>query len=127
MYEYHSNGAEIAQHFTDTVTSFEFRTTREGRALGDVRVADGIAVRSFTRQCDGQGSSWPKNSNRGPSGKWHGYAERKHRKFGWEETNFRTGDMISRESLLGHVERYGFPRVHHVRQRTATGSRFRSA
>jgi hypothetical protein len=99
VYTYNDNGAEIAQQFADTIASVEFQTTLESRPLGVVianGIADGIIVRSFTRQCDGQGNAWPRNSE--PCG------EDKHNAYGWEQTDSRTCGMLARESLLGHVE-----------------------
>ena len=81
------------------IDSFGFDVTEEGKALGRVlaeEVAEGIQLRSFTTQSSPSTGTWPKNSEP--------YGEQKHRHYGWEETNYRTGQMLSFTSLLGKVE-----------------------
>lgn len=47
------------------------------------------------------GAPWPENSDN-PAGQ--GYRSRKLREYGWDETNRRTGDMLSAEKLYGQTE-----------------------
>lgn len=46
------------------------------------------------------GATWPENSDDPPG---DGYRSRKARKYGWEDTNFRTGDMLSAQKLYGRT------------------------
>jgi hypothetical protein len=107
MRAYNDNGPEIAAQFAESIATFRFDAKLEGRMLGRVIadvIVDGIAKRSQGTQSAPSTGRLPPNRNYGLGGIWHGHAERKHRKYGWEDTNYRTEQMLSHPSLAGKVE-----------------------
>ena len=101
---YTHNAGDVGQHFVDVIRSFGFRSTHEGRALGEViveNIVEGIRARTITEQQDRNRDPLPPNSDN-PPGK--GYLSRKKKKYGVELTNVRTGQMVGETSLRGQVE-----------------------
>jgi hypothetical protein len=97
-HSYATNAAEIGELFVQTIRSFSFTTTHEGKALGHLladRTAEGIAERSAARQCDGDGNPWPLNSDK--------RRRMKYKRDGYCLTNYDTGQMLSVPSLKGKV------------------------
>jgi hypothetical protein len=97
-HSYSSNAAEIGQHLVDDIRTFGFTSTHEGKALGWViidNITEGIALRSADRQCDGQGTPWPMNSEK--------RMRMKIARYGYCMTNKDTGQMLSATSLKGKV------------------------
>ena len=91
-----SNADQVNTWVQQVITSFNFDLTLEATSMGENcahLVADGIMARSAQgRGADGE---WP--PNREPYRSW------KHRKYGVDMPNIRTGQMLSLESLLGTV------------------------
>jgi hypothetical protein len=93
---YHFDANAMAEALTATINTFGFKSTNEGRALGELivdEIIDGIQTRSIERQCDGNGVPWPKNA---PS-----TAARKYAQYGEAIVNKDTGQMLSAKSLRG--------------------------
>jgi hypothetical protein len=112
LHSYRTNAAEVRRELADQIKSFGFQATVEGKALGLViagEIASGIAERSAQTQSAPSVGEWPENSdtdraiNSGASCRG-GYKTRKKRLYGWDETNYRTGQMLSFESLMGKVD-----------------------
>jgi hypothetical protein len=93
---YRSNAAEVGQDFVDSIRSFGFRSTHEGKALGEViveNIVGGIRERTIDRQQRVDGSPLPPNSP----------ATRRRKELRGQEplTNVDTGDMLSIRALRG--------------------------
>jgi hypothetical protein len=98
---YRSNAEEIGRRLVEQIRSFGFRTTHEGKALGELivdNIIDGIQVRSTETQSAPSTGPWPVNSDNPPG---QGYRSRKRRQYGTDLTNIRTGQMLSADSLRG--------------------------
>jgi hypothetical protein len=78
------------------IATFGFTTTYEGKALGEILKegnAEGIAIRSANEQKGGEGPPWKENSEP--------YRSDKFRRYGVTDTNYRTRQMLSIQSLEG--------------------------
>jgi hypothetical protein len=97
--------AEFAQLLTDFIDGFDF--TRPGHNQSLARdVADLVIARIQDRSWRGEapdGSTWVENSSK-PT-QWHpqGYRKYKDDIYGWDDPNYRTGQMLSKMSLGGKV------------------------
>lgn len=97
---------ELNQYLTDFVDGFEFtRPGHAGSLARDVAVlqAELIQKRSGVQEAP-DGSAWVENSTK-PSPRYpQGYKAWKLEKYGWDAPNYRTGQMLSVESLTGDIE-----------------------
>jgi len=101
---YVTNAADVGEALVKEIQSFGFRSTHEGRALGEIiveEIAEGIAIRSTEQQMSPSAGTWPENSDN-PAGK--GYRSRKKKKYGTDLVNERTGQMLSIQALKGEVK-----------------------
>jgi phage gpG-like protein len=96
---------ELTKFLTDFVEHFDF--TRKGREESLAHdVVDLVVARIMDRSSRGEapdGSTWAANSTT-PT-KWHpqGYRQYKLDKYGWDDPNYRTGQMLSQTSLSGKI------------------------
>ena len=95
---YDSNVDDVFAWLTRCVDGFSLAESGRGNSIAET-IAQGIEERSDQRQ-QGADEPWPENSDN-PPGK--GYRSRKRRKYKTDKTNYRTKQMLSRESLLGEV------------------------
>lgn len=103
-----SNIDEVTSWLDDFARSIRFdRPGAEGSLGADVawaiiRGPDSGAQGGIMGRCAQEvapdGTPWPRNSDE-PAGK--GYASKKMKKYGWDETNRRTNQMLSAASLYG--------------------------
>jgi hypothetical protein len=104
-----SNIDEVVRYLENFLRSFDFTRKDEDQSLGrdiTLLVAERIAERS-ARGVDAQGNAWPVNSDK-PS-HWHKdawgnplrYRTWKQLVYGWSNPNYRTGQMLSTQSLRG--------------------------
>lgn len=105
-----SNADEVVVWIGQFADTFNFSRPGPDQSLGrDVAMAvirgpevgqlGGIMGRCVD-QTTPNGTPWPENSDN-PSG--HGYRSQKMKKYGWDETNRRTGQMLSQQSLYGRT------------------------
>ena len=96
---------EVVNWLENLVNSFNFLMPGIDQSLGrDLvnAVAWGIADRSATELRGADGTPWPENSDNPPG---QGYKSWKARNYGvFDMPNFRTGQMLSLESLKGRPE-----------------------
>lgn len=90
---YESNVDDVHRSVMEAITGFNFHKGGSGWHMVEA-VADGIQERSADRQMAAV-QVWYANE---PI-----YRAWKQRKYGTDKTNYRTGQMLSRESLLGVV------------------------
>lgn len=89
---------EYFQYLNGVIATFNFTRKGKEKALGREAaqiVAEGIVDRSVGKQ-GGANSTWPANDPK--------YTADKVAKYGVDKIGFRTGQMISIPSLLGHVD-----------------------
>jgi hypothetical protein len=96
--KYFSNDSEIDAWLRASVAAFDIRDRGVGHDAAEA-VADGIIERSHEQQ-KGATVPWPENSDNPPG---QGYRSKKGKRYGTTKTNFRTGQMLSRASVLGTV------------------------
>jgi hypothetical protein len=121
-----SNVDDVLRDLKAIALSFGFEATIEGKTLGDDIAgitADMIAARSIDTESGADGQ-WPANAPK--------YAEWKAAKYGVDKPNFRTGQMLSIESLIGGtaVSTHDVQMQYGTGQpptRSATGQGFNSA
>jgi hypothetical protein len=95
---YATNAAEVGERLVETIRSFGFTITHEGKAPGQLladNTAAGIHERSVVRQCDGDGKPWPLNSDK--------RRRMKYRRDGFCLTKVDTGQMLSLATLKAKV------------------------
>jgi hypothetical protein len=91
-----SNAADVYADFVAAVASFGFRSSLEGKVLGEVIVeetAHGISERSRDTRSAPSSGRWDENAPK--------YRKRKVRRYGVGEPNTRTGQMLSALSVKG--------------------------
>jgi hypothetical protein len=88
------NFEEVSAWILGSVKTFDLGENSRGQAIAEA-VAEGIARRSYDVQGSPSDPDWPENK---PP-----YKKRKERLYGTGKTNYRTGQMLSRESILGKV------------------------
>lgn len=96
MHTYTTNVEHVNAHMLAAMNSFGFDSRFEGRALGELiidNIIGGIVDRSIEKQCTGDGTPWPKNSDT--------TERRKKKQFGEAIINKDTGQMLSAKSLRG--------------------------
>jgi hypothetical protein len=96
---YNTNAEAVGRRMVEAIRTFDFEVAHEGRVLGKIiadEIADGIMQRSSETQSSPSEGHWPPNEAR--------YARAKMKYYGTDKTNYRTGQMVSKESLLGEVD-----------------------
>ena len=96
-----SNIDDVEAAFDDLFDLFGFDTRMaDGKTVGDaITLAIAEDIHASPPQ-DPDGNPWPENSDTAPGY----YKSRKKRKYGSDVTGYRTGQMLSRESLCGEPE-----------------------
>ncbi len=88
----YSNVEEVYAAITEAVGGFDLHHNGAGMDMIE-KVVTGIQLRSMAHQCTWDGESWPNNSAE--------YLAYKKRYYDSGLINYRTGQMLSQESLMG--------------------------
>jgi hypothetical protein len=97
-HSYRTNAHIIGPQVAAQIRSFDFTTTREGKTLG-LLIAENMTQGIVDRLAETGGApstgEWPRNSIE--------RRDRKRKAYGWDDTNYATGQMLSFVSVLGVV------------------------
>jgi hypothetical protein len=93
-----SNGEEIERLLAELVAGFDFTVKGKDGSLGKDMAgsaAEGIVDRSVPEAIAPDGSVWPSNAEK--------YAKWKARKYAANQPGLRTGQMLSKQSIMGET------------------------